>query len=67
MKDNRLRRGWTNNEDRKLELGRLKKRMKMTEDNLEDRSEKDIKDLDLQIKMVENRNEWRKRIYMNDH
>ena len=56
MKDNRLRRGWTNNEDRKLELGRLKKRMKMTEDNLEDRSEKDIKDLDLQIEMVLGRN-----------
>ena len=29
----------------------------MTEDNLEDRSEKDIKDLDLQIEMVLGRNQ----------
>ena len=36
--------------------------------NLKDRIEnKDIKNLNLQIKMIENQNEWRKRTHMDDY
>lgn len=52
----------TGTEDRKLELERLEKGEKMT---WRTRVEKDIKDLDLQIEMVENRNKWRK-IHIDD-
>ena len=60
---------WKDQEDRKLKLRRLEKRMKKTEDAFEDRSEKEYeqKDINLQIEMVENQNEWRRRIHMDDH
>ena len=38
-----------------------------TEDDLEGRSEKDMKNLDLQTKMEENQKEWRRRIHVDDH
>ena len=31
------------------------------------RVKKDITDLELQIEMVENHNDWRKRIHVNNH
>ena len=49
----------TSKKYRNLELERLKKKTKKTEDDLEDIGENDMKDLDFQIKMVENQNEWR--------
>ena len=32
-----------------------------------ERLKKDMKDLDLEVKMVDNCDEWRKRIYVNDY
>ena len=56
----------TKKKDRKFEalLERLKKRARKTKENLKD---KDMKNLDLQIEMVENQNEWRRRIHVDNH
>ena len=55
-----------NKEDRKLDFERLRKEARKTEVDLEKRNRKDKKNQNLQNKMVENENEWR-RIHVDDN
>ena len=48
-------------------LERLKKTARKTKENLKDRSGKDMRNLDLQIEMVENQNELRRKIHVDNH